>query len=248
MIAIIGTGKMALAIAQGLQNMNLPFIIVGRKKEKLEEIAHRYHYTTAKLENFDLSQKSVILAIKPYALEDISKQVHGTADLLISILAGTSIAKLKTHLQSHAYIRAMPNIAAASQASTTAVTGDAKAKEKAISLLSAIGKAIWVETEKELDIATAIAGSGPAFLAIIAEAIADGGVLCGLSRERAEEFTRGLFTSFAALNALSFEEIKHNVMSPAGTTAAGVQQLEKHALRAAFIDAVEAAYKKTQKN
>ena len=247
MITIIGAGKMALAIAKGLQNNGYDVAIAARDEKKLEEIRSQYDYKVTPLQDLHITDQVIILAVKPHALEDVAKKLKGKARLLISILAGTTIEKLHIIPAQH-YIRAMPNIAAAYDASTTAVTGDAKAKEEVLSLLNAIGKAIWVETEKELDIATAMAGSGPAFLAIIAEAIADGGVHCGLKRELAHAFTQGLFRSFASLQSLSYEEIKQSVMSPGGTTAAGLKLLENRSIRGAMIDAIEAAYLKTQKN
>ncbi len=246
MLTIIGTGKMAEAIIKGLIKRKEKILVVGRDEKRLQQLFSTYPLITEHLDNFNIEGDNIILAIKPYALQEVAKKLKGKASTLISILAGTSLQDLKVIPAWH-YIRAMPNIAAAQGASITAITGDKEAKELAITLFEAIGKAVWVESEKELDIATAIAGSGPAFLALVEEAITDGGVACGLSRENAHIFAKGLFASYASLANMHPAVIKESVMSPAGTTAAGIEELEKDGIRGAFIQAVKKAFSKTQK-
>ena len=246
MLVIIGTGKMAQAIIEGLVKKDEKILVVGRDEKKLHQLSSSYPILTAPLQNFSIAKSNIILAVKPYALAEVAQQLRGKADTLISILAGTSLKELHT-IAAHRYIRAMPNIAAAKGASTTAITGDKEAKELATYIFEAVGKAIWVESEKELDIATAIAGSGPAFLALVEEAIVDGGVLCGLSREMAQKFAKGVFESYASLATMHPTTIKESVMSPAGTTAAGIEELEKGAIRSSFIQAIKKAFLKTQK-
>ena len=141
----------------------------------------------------------------------------------------------------------MPNIAAAHGASVTALTGDEGARRSAEELFGAIGETLWLNSEAKLDAATAIAGSGPAFLALVAEALADGGVACGLSRDEAAALTAGLFRSYAALADTPPAAIKDAVMSPAGTTAAGYGALEDRGVRGAFIEAVRRAYERSRK-
>ncbi len=244
-ITIIGTGKMAEAIIAGLAGSYETIEVVGRNAQALQNLASKYPIQTAPLENFDIEGKTVILAVKPYALEEVRKQLCGKAHILISILAGTSLEALRS-IDAQYYARAMPNIAASKKASTTTIMGDSEAKAKALEIFEKIGKTIAVDTEKELDIATAIAGSGPAFLALAEEAIVDGGVACGLTRESAKALTKGLFASYAALADMHPAAIKESVMSPGGTTAAGIKALEAKAVRAAFIDAITAAYERTK--
>jgi len=235
-MVIIGNGKMALAIAKGLKNVE----VVGRNEEKLKifskETGAKYHL----LKDFDISNKTIILAIKPYALENLG--LKGKAKEVISIMAGKKIDEIKKYIDADIYSRAMPNVGAEFMASTTAVYGS----DTAFEVFSKIGKAIKVNSEKELDIATAIAGSGPAFLALVAEAIADGGVLCGISRELSYELTSGLFKSFASIDKKP-SDIKDSVMSPAGTTASGYEALEEGNVRNSFIKAIKKAYEKSQK-
>lgn len=139
----------------------------------------------------------------------------------------------------------MPNIAAKFRKSITALTGDEEYRQKAMELGSLFGKSVWVANEDELNVATALAGSAPAFLALAAEAMIDGAVRAGLKRHDAQEMARGLFDGFNALfQQESATAIKEGVMSPKGTTAAGVYALEKAGARAAFMDAVQAAYDK----
>jgi len=238
MITIIGNGKMALAIAKGLKGK---VEVVGRDEEKLKKFckesgAKKYYL----LNNFDINGKTIILAIKPYALETLN--LKGEAKEVISIMAGKKIDEIKKFIKAKTYSRTMPNVGASNLASTTAIFGG----ETAYNIFSKIGTAIKVNSEKELDIATAIAGSGPAFLALVAEAIADGGVLAGMSREMSYQFTKGLFKSYVSLDDKP-ADIKDSVMSPAGTTAEGYKILEENRVRSAFIDAIKGAYEKSQK-
>jgi len=237
MITIIGNGKMALAIARGLKN---DVEVVGRDEEKLKKFSKITGVKYYLLNNFDITNKTIILATKPYALESLN--LKGKAKEVISIMAGKKIDEIKKYIDAEIYSRAMPNVAAEYLSSTTAIYGSDKAYE----IFSKIGKAIKVHSEKELDIATAIAGSGPAFLALVAEAIADGGVLCGLNRELSYELTAGLFKSFSSIEKKP-SDIKDSVMSPAGTTASGYEALEEGNVRNSFIKAIKSAYEKSQK-
>ena len=237
MITIIGNGKMALAIAKGLKK-NIE--VIGRDEKKLKKFSEITGAKYYLLNKFDITNKTIILATKPYALESLN--LKGKAKEVISIMAGKKIDEIKKYIDAEIYSRAMPNVGAEFMASTTAVFGS----DKAIEIFSKIGTAIKVNSEQELDIATAIAGSGPAFLALVAEAISDGGVLCGLNRELSYQLTAGLFQSFASIDKKP-SEIKDMVMSPAGTTASGYESLEEGNVRNSFIKAIKSAYEKSQK-
>lgn len=248
-ITIIGPGKMALALAKGLETKN-ELTIVGRDGEKLLQFASELskHAKTALLNKYDIDGQTVLLCVKPYALKDVSTHLKGKAETIYSVLAGTDISTIKKAIKAEHYIRAMPNLAASFNSSMTTLTGDNAKKDEAKELFSAIGKTLWVESEKELDIATAIAGSGPAFLAMVAEALSDGGVKEGLKRSDAVKLVEGLFWGFSPLLEENHPAmIKDAVMSPGGTTAAGYAALEDRGVRDAFIKAVESAYNKTKK-
>jgi pyrroline-5-carboxylate reductase len=175
----------------------------------------------------------------------VGKQLQGKADLLISVLAGVTSKLLKKHFKPKMVVRRLPNLAASIGKSMTTLTGDAKAKEDAIVILNAIGETLWLHSEKEIDVATALAGSGPAYLALIAEALADGAVKQGLKREDAMTTMRGLFSGFGTLiQDVHPAQLKDGVMSPGGTTAAGYAALEDGNVRASCINAIEKAYKR----
>ncbi|WP_024790165.1 pyrroline-5-carboxylate reductase [Lebetimonas sp. JH292] len=245
MIYIFGYGAMARAIATGMRGKE-KFAVVGRNEDKLKNFSKEFECEYFLLDGFDITDKEIILAVKPYALQEVSMRIKGEAKTLYSILAGKSLTELQKYIKAKAYIRAMPNIAAAYGSSTTAVTGDIDVKKRAEELFSYIGDVIWLENDDEIDKATAIIGSGPAFLAIIAEAISDGGVYIGFKRDIANKLVKGLFKSFSALD-MPFSEIKERVMSPKGTTAEGVLEMEDNSVRGAMIKVVKKTYEKSKK-
>lgn len=247
-LTIIGTGAMAKALACGLQS-NYTLEIVGRTKAKAEAFiaANALTASAHEVAEFSLTDRTLLLCVKPYALNDVAKQLQGKALSLYSILAGTSVQSLKDAIPSDFYIRAMPNVAAQYRESMTTLTGDTAKQSEAEAIFQSIGKALWLNSEKELDIATGLAGSGPAYLCLIAEALTDGAVKQGLKRQDAMDIARGLFSGFAPMFESSHPAlIKDSVMSPGGTTAAGYSALEARGVRAACIDAIERAFKKTQ--
>ena len=246
LITFIGNGNMALSIAQGLKN-NYKIEVVGRSQEKLDkfEDALGVKIQKALMDNYDMSDKTVLLCVKPANVEEIATRLKGKARVIYSVLAGTTLHKLRQNLNPHAVVRTMPNLAASVQKSMTTLTGDIEFKEEAQELLGAIGATRWLGSEKEIDIATALAGSGPAYLALMAEALADGAVKQGLKRDDAMAIMRGLFGGFGELiQGIHPALLKDGVMSPGGTTAAGYGALEDGNVRASCIDAIEKAYKR----
>jgi pyrroline-5-carboxylate reductase len=245
-ITFIGNGNMALSIAKGLKN-NYKIEVVGRDLEKLTAFENALGVNVEKhlLDGFDMNDKTIMLCVKPANVEEISHKLQGRAKIIYSVLAGTSIEKLQSNLNTNAVVRAMPNLAASVGKSMTTLTGDTAFKDEAIELLGAIGATRWLASEKEIDIATALAGSGPAYLALMAEALADGAVKQGLKRDDAMAIMRGLFDGFGTLiQDIHPALLKDGVMSPGGTTAAGYGALESGNVRSACINAIEKAYKK----
>lgn len=243
-LTLIGNGFMAQALARGLIN-NFEIEIIGRDINKLKKIKEQIPNIEIKQisDAEDITGKNIIFCVKPYALQSVSARLSGEANILFSILAGTTLESLKNQIKAKYYVRTMPNVAASVSKSTTTITGDKEAKNLAIELFNYIGKSVWVNTEAQLDIATAVAGSGPAFLSIVAESLSDGAVKAGLERSISNELVQGLFEGFAQL--LDNEHpalIKDSVMSPGGTTAAGVAKLEEGAVRDSMIKAIEAAH------
>lgn len=245
-ITFIGNGNMALSIAKGLKN-DYNIEVVGRDVRKLEdfEIALGVSINKHILDGFNMQDKSVILCVKPANVEEVSNKLKGKARVIYSVLAGTSVEKLKSHLNTDAVVRAMPNLAASIKKSMTTLTGDIAFKEEAEAILGSIGSTLWLSSQKELNIATALAGSGPAYLALISEALADGAVKQGLKRDDAMIIMRGLFGGFGELiQNIHPALLKDEVMSAGGTTAAGYGALEDGSVRSACIDAIAKAYKK----
>lgn len=245
-ITFIGNGNMALSIAKGLKE-NYKIEVVGRSLEKINEFEEKLGVSIdrALIDDFDMSDKTIILCVKPQNVEEISTRLKGKARVIYSVLAGTSIQKLRENLSSNAIVRTMPNLAASVKKSMTTLTGNIEFKEEAEELLGSIGATRWLASEKELDIATALAGSGPAYLALIAESLADGAVKQGLKRDDAMAIMRGLFGGFGELiQDIHPALLKDGVMSPGGTTAAGYGALEDGNVRSACIDAIEKAYKR----
>ncbi len=242
-IILIGAGNMGSAMLEGLKEYNV--VVVDKNEEKLKELKQKYpnlHFTT---QTPNVEDKIVILAIKPQILEQIN--LNGKAKALISILAGVSLERLQDQIEAKYYIRAMPNVAAMYQKSITSIVGDSEFKDEAIKILSSIGKVIWLDSEKELDIATALAGSSPAWLAMVAEALVDGAVNLGLRRDKALEYMPMLFEGVGAvLNDKHPALFKDIVTSPGGTTIAGVASLEKDGVRSAFIEAMKACYNRAK--
>ncbi len=245
-ITFIGNGNMALSIAKGLQD-EYAIQVVGRNQEKLDAFENNLGIKIEKklLDGFDITNKIIILCVKPANVEEVGTKLQGDAAVLYSVLAGTTLEKLHTNFTAKSYVRAMPNLAASVGASMTTLTGDTAYKEEALMLFSAIGSTRWLASEKEIDIATALAGSGPAYLALIAEALADGAVKQGLKRDDALAIMRGLFDGFGKLiQDVHPAILKDGVMSPGGTTAAGYSALEEGNVRSACINALEKAYKR----
>ena len=247
-ITFIGNGNMALSIAKGLKD-KYKIEVVGRNMKKLDAFEEAlgtqiYKYP---LDDFNMKEKTILLCIKPANVEEVASKLKGKARVIFSVLAGTSLEKLKKQFHTQAIVRTMPNLAASVGSSMTTLTGDTKFKQEAHTLLGAIGETLWLDSEKEIDIATALAGSGPAFLALVAEALADGAVKQGLKREHAMAAMRGLFAGFSELiQEIHPSLLKDNVMSPGGTTAAGYAALEDGNARAAFMNAIEEAYKRAK--
>jgi pyrroline-5-carboxylate reductase len=246
-ITFIGNGKMALSIAKGLKE-TYELEVIGRTQEALEQFETALGSKVQKTlyEDSTCEGKTLILCVKPYNLPEISTRLQGKAKALYSVLAGTSLSSLHS-ISAVSYVRTMPNLAAEVGLSMTSLVGDASLRDEAVALFSSIGKTLWLGSEKELDIATALAGSGPAYLTLIAEALCDGAVREGLKRDDAMTLMRGLFEGFGALIQTTHPALlKDSVMSPGGTTAAGYGALENVGVRNGCMEAIRLAYEKAK--
>ncbi len=244
-ITFIGNGNMAQAIISGLLKTNYNIEVVGRDIKKLELLQQQMPEITITLlgDSFDITGKNIVFSVKPYNLVEVGAKLIGTANSCYSILAGTTIESLKANISSKNHVRSMPNVAAKFNKSMTTLTGDEAIKDEAIEIFDCIGTTLWVDTQNELDIATAVAGSGPAFLAYFADAIVSGGVDAGLKKEDALTLTIALFDGFVPL--LQDDEpadIIKKVMSPNGTTQAGYEYLVKNDVKKDISGTIQTAY------
>ena len=191
----------------------------------------------------------VVLAVKPGVVAEALGQCLpslGEETLLISIAAGVRLETLEAAAPGRPVVRAMPNTPALVRRAATAIAGGTHATDahlaEAERILGAVGIVVRVP-ETQLDAVTALSGSGPAYVFLVAEALIDAGVLAGLPREVADRLTRETLLGAATLLAEGDapEALRAAVTSPGGTTAAGLHVLESRGTRAAFLDAVRAA-------
>lgn len=248
LLTFIGNGNMAKALIEGLVH-SYEIEVLGRNEKSLNALKKDLPQITTKVmeSTEDMSAKNIVLCVKPYSLPELAPKLTGIADALYSVLAGTSIESLRSQIKSKKYIRTMPNLGASHLKSMTTITGDETLKENALDIFNTIGRSLWLNSENELDIATGVAGSGPAYLALVAEALADGAVNQGLKRADAQVLVQGLFEGFAPLLAHDNPAlIKDGVMSPGGTTAAGYAALERGNVRSSMMQAIADAYNKAK--
>lgn len=247
LITFVGNGKMALALARGLAE-TYAIEVIGRNIETLERFEESLKVPVKKTlySHADITGKTVFLCVKPTNLKEVSQKLQGKARVVYSVLAGTTLESLQA-IRAEYHVRAMPNLAAEVNESMTSLTGDERLCTEAVTLFRGIGSALWLSSEKELDIATALAGSGPAYLALIAESLCDGAVREGLKRDDAMNLMRGLFKGFGELIQTTHPALlKDSVMSPGGTTAAGYGALEKSSVREGCMEAVRSAHEKAR--
>lgn len=255
-IGFIGAGNMAEALMNGLISSHtvLPGSIMASDKdvERLAVIAEGYKIK-AMNSNAGVVAGSdiVILAVKPQDIASVLSEIREEAKdrLIISIAAGVNTKKIADILLTPVrIIRGMPNTPAIVLSGATALfmgEGCTKDDEKmAVRVFDAVGKTVVLKDESLMDAVTGLSGSGPAYVFVILEALADAGVRMGLPRETASLLANQ--TVFGAARMVMETkrhpaELKDMVASPGGTTIAGLKKLEEGKLRAAIMEAVEAA-------
>ncbi len=198
----------------------------------------------------------VILAVKPQALGMVLSDLKGNLSaetLVLSIMAGVRIRTLRNGLNHDKIVRSMPNTPAQVGKGMTVWTVTAAVTDTdrtyAQSILEAMGQALYVEEEHYLDMATGLSGSGPGFVYLLLEAFIDAGVHIGFSRDQAQQMVLQTVEGSVELmrqSGFHAADLRNRVTSPAGTTAAGALMLERRAVRSALIDAVDAAYRRSQ--
>lgn len=197
----------------------------------------------------------VVLAVKPQNLKAVLTGMKGRlkrGQLVLSIVAGASVASIADGLDHRAVVRAMPNMPAQVRRGMTVWTASAEVSEEqkglARAVLAALGRELYVPEEKFVDMATAVSGSGPAYVFLIIEALTDAAVHIGFPRPMAEQLVLETVAGSACAVEVTRKhpaELKNMVTSPGGTTAEALLELEKGGLRALLARAVISAYEKT---
>lgn len=260
-IALIGPGAMGEATIIGLleKQITIPENIhaSGPLAARVEDLHNRYGVkpftdNAAAVEGADL----VILAVKPQKLSRMLKGIRSCIPedaLVISIIAGAMIETLSNGLNHDAIIRAMPNTPAQIGQGITVWTASAavtpEQHEFGSLVLSALGQEVHVEEEIYLDMATALSGSGPAYVFLFMEALIDAGVHMGFPRRIAEQLVTQTIlgsVSYYQKNGVHPAQLRNQVTSPGGTSAEALYYLEKAGLRTAISRAVWAAYERSQ--
>jgi pyrroline-5-carboxylate reductase len=246
-LVIVGGGRMGEALLGGLlaAGWSAPDCAVVEPVDgRREELAKRFEGVTVSAE--PVVADGAVIAVKP---ADVEAAVRATqARRVLSIAAGVTIASLETAAGAGTpVVRAMPNTPALVGAGAAAIAGGTHATDDdlawAESILGAVGTVVRVP-EKLLDAVTGLSGSGPAYVFLVVEALVDAGVLAGLPRDTAVALAHQTVLGAARLLVESGEgpeALRAAVTSPGGTTAAGLRALEAHGVRAAFLEAVQAA-------
>ena len=261
-IAFIGVGTMGEAMIKGLIADKI--CVAGDisafdiKPSRLEDTARKYGVRAAANDR-DAAKGSdiVVIAVKPQDMRSLFADLKGGIApnaLLLSIAAGITVDSLLQGLGHRIIVRAMPNMPAQIGEGITIWTATPEVtkeqKEAVGKLLGALGEELYVTSEDYVDMATALSGSGPAFVFLFIEALTDAGVHIGLPRATAEKLTLKTITGSAnSVNKTGRHpaELKNMVTSPGGTTTEGLHQLERGGFRHLIIDAVAAAYEKSKK-
>ncbi|HZU84694.1 MAG TPA: pyrroline-5-carboxylate reductase [Polyangiaceae bacterium] len=257
-IGFLGAGNMAAALIKGLLHAGVsPQRIVASdvKPERLEQLQASHGIRTTRDNHALVSGCDVVvLAVKPQVIDRVLTEIGGEVradQVVISLAAGVTIDALEARLpRGSRVVRSMPNTPATVQAGATALSGGAHARDDdlrvARELFEAVGRVVVLD-EALLDAVTGLSGSGPAYIMLVIEALADGGVKVGLHRDTALLLAAQTVFGAARLLLETGEHpgrLKDMVTSPGGTAIAGLHTLESGALRKTLIDAVEAATKR----
>jgi pyrroline-5-carboxylate reductase len=258
-IAFIGPGVMAEAVIAGLMRKKLAkpenITASGPREERGTELNKKYGIQTTTDNAFAATHADVVvLSVKPQRLSEVMKGLKGVKGdaLVISIIAGASMKKIGTGLKHKAVVRSMPNTPGQIGEGITVwtasreVTGEQQEITRGI--LGALGEEVFVEDESYLDMATALSGTGPAYVFLFTEALIDAGVHMGFPRRIAEQLVLQTIKGSAAYYEQAARHpatLRNQVTSPGGTSAEALYYLEKAGFRTAISRAVWAAYQRS---
>ncbi|OQY47934.1 MAG: pyrroline-5-carboxylate reductase [Anaerolineaceae bacterium 4572_78] len=260
-IAFIGNGVMAQAMIAGLVNRKLfdsrQIIASGPREGRGQQLHERYgiHHTTCNLTAI-AKANIVVLAVKPQVMSEVLNEIQGklhSETLIVSIAAGIPVEKMVQILNHDIVVRVMPNTptrVGQGMCVWTATKNVSPIQRSHVqAILGALGKEIFVDHEYYLDMATALSGTGPAYIFLFIEALIDSGVHMGFSRRVSQELvlqTMEGTVAFARKYPRHPAELRNMVTSPGGTTTDAIYQFEKGGFRTIISKAVFAAYQKSK--
>jgi pyrroline-5-carboxylate reductase len=258
-IAFIGPGIMAEAMIAGLLRKKLAdnenIVASGPREERGTELHKKYGIKTAVDNTSAISQADVVvLSVKPQRLSEVMKGLRGIPvdALVLSIVAGASIKKISTGLKHKSVVRSMPNTPGQIGEGITVWTASKEVTEEqqemARGILGALGEEVFVDDESYLDMATALSGSGPAYVFLFTEALIDAGVHMGFPRRIAEQLVLQTIKGSASFYEQAERHpatLRNQVTSPGGTSAEALYYLEKAGFRTAISRAIWAAYQRS---
>jgi pyrroline-5-carboxylate reductase len=260
-IAILGAGRLGESMLRGFLSSGWrspdDLVVTARRPERLAELQEKYSVTVEPSNVAALNGAGlVIVAVKPQDMEVVLEEISGELSpqqTLLSVAAGVTTASIEAHLLSGArVVRAMPNAPALVHEGIAGICGGNHAREEDIALaadaLGHLGAVVRV-AEYDMDAVTALSGSGPAYFALLAEAMIEAGLLLGLSREVSTQLVvQTMFGSALLLRdeGLHPVELRENVTSPGGTTTRAIRELERSGVRAAFLNAITAATERSR--
>ena len=257
-VAILGCGKIGESLLAGLLSSGSTDIVAtARRAERATELKERHGVETS-LSNADAVSGAgvVVLAVKPQDFEELLESIRGAVSkeqTVLSVAAAIPTAFIERRLGPGVpVVRAMPNAPATVHEGITGLCAGAHASEDNVALardvLAHLGPVVRVP-EPYMDAVTAVSGSGPAYFALLAEAMIEAGILLGLSREVSTQLVVQTMLGTAVLlrdEEMHPVELREAVTSPGGTTIRAIRELEQAGVRAAFLNAIQAAMERSR--
>lgn len=247
-LALVGAGKMGNAVIRGAIRAGLlqpeDVGVYHPDPNRRATLAAIHSAVPVDLDAVQAAER-VLIAVKPQSFLQVAPTIARAGGSFISLMAGVTTGRMASRLASKRVVRAMPNLGASVGASATALAWHPEApqgdQDFARALFEAVGN-VYEVPESLFDAATGLAASGPAFVALFAEALADAGVRVGFGRDLARELSRQVLVASAKLlEAKHAGELKDEVASAGGTAIAGIRAMERHRVRFAVMDAIEEA-------
>jgi len=254
-IAVLGTGKMGEALLSGLlrSGMVTPSGVLAavRREERGRELAEAYGVEVATAAAAAQRAQTLVITVKPQDMDALLAEIAPVVDgdkLVISVAAGITTAFIQARLAADVpVVRVMSNTPVLVDEAMSVISPGSHASEphlrRAEELLRPVGKVLRIP-ESQQDAATALSGSGPAYVYFLVEAMVDAGILLGMPRSNALEMVKQAVYGAATMLRESGEHpviLREAVTSPGGTTINAIRELERHGVRAAFLAAIEAA-------